>query len=351
MAFFENIKNLFDVEVLGYISDGQMSSTSENTVENKVLKKYIDRSRRLALQFIINGTYNPDDPKDPEDPEDPDNPYNPDDPDNPYDPDYPDPDNPDVIYSDPVELVSSASYTFEERDFPTGFYKTYINLSGIMGLNYDEKQLYSVMYDDTLYSDRKVIEIGKDLLLGNMKIAYDEGVAAGIDYSDQYTPEQIAEIFADTGEPFIMRIDHNEATTAVTGVEILTKDPATTHTIALSYKVPIQGYEDTTVLDGDYEFIELDAGMYGTVSTDHNNLIFRDGYKYIVTFDNVEYDLSRTYLTDLAMFGLGNLSLSGMGDDTGEPFVLLCSAEQGQILILGSEGSHNVKFVIRKIIY
>lgn len=90
----------------------------------------------------------------------------------------------------------------------------------------------------------------------------------------------------------------------------------------LTYDYMPEGYPkktvQTTVLMGEQEvaFSNMD-GIYGAVLTDALNLV--EGQTYIVSWDGTEYECVASVVGE--MVGIGNPSVVGAVEDTGEPFL------------------------------
>ena len=99
--------------------------------------------------------------------------------------------------------------------------------------------------------------------------------------------------------------------------------------------------QPVTLLDGTFAF-ESNEGIYGTESGFAYDLI--EGETYTVTFDNVTYKCSAIKIDGMGNV-LGNSSIVGMGDDTGEPFVIGGANPKYMIVTNTSEGNHSVSVV------
>ena len=93
-----------------------------------------------------------------------------------------------------------------------------------------------------------------------------------------------------------------------------------------------------TFLDGTFEFTS-NSGLYIARSMFEYDII--EGETYTITFDNVTYKCSAINLGEMG-YGLGNLSIIGKGDDTGEPFAINVENYYCMIFTNTSEGNHSV---------
>ena len=85
------------------------------------------------------------------------------------------------------------------------------------------------------------------------------------------------------------------------------------------------------------------------------DLVFADDGLYnasecTVVFDGIQYDCTKNYLDGIYYYG--NSSIVGMGDNTGEPFILAFSDGNSSQMAVNSEGLHTVKIsVTEKVLY
>ena len=107
-----------------------------------------------------------------------------------------------------------------------------------------------------------------------------------------------------------------------------------------------ESIQSVTLLDGTFEFTS-DSGMYIALTEFTYDLI--EGETYTVTFDNVAYQCSAIKLNEEACV-LGNLSIAGAGDNTGEPFVISCTNTNDMTATNTSEGEHSVSVVGNAIV-
>ena len=103
--------------------------------------------------------------------------------------------------------------------------------------------------------------------------------------------------------------------------------------------------QSVTFLDGTFDFVNSDS-MYLAEADVAYDLI--EGETYTVTFDNVTYKCSA--INSDGMNVLGNLSITGMGNDTGEPFIIVIVKGKCMIFTNTSEGTHSVSVVGNAIV-
>ena len=113
----------------------------------------------------------------------------------------------------------------------------------------------------------------------------------------------------------------------------------------LTYDYMPEGYPSksvqTTTLMGEQELaFALNEGAYAAILTEALEIV--EGQTYTVNWDGTEYECvcipSKSFLT------LGNLSISSMGDDTGEPFVYayVIRDNLGRFATLDTSASHTI---------
>ena len=107
-----------------------------------------------------------------------------------------------------------------------------------------------------------------------------------------------------------------------------------------------ESIQSVTLLDGTFEFV-IDSGMYIAQPKSTYDII--EGETYTVTFDNVTYKCSAIKINE-EVCALGNLSIAGAGNNTGEPFVISVNNHQWMIAANTSEGTHSVSVVGNTIV-
>lgn len=122
--------------------------------------------------------------------------------------------------------------------------------------------------------------------------------------------------FSDTGEPFIAIFTDSDGATFATSQE------GSAHTIAV-YRYGVE--QDSTILVNNQLFLfELDTyyNLYGWSYDTFFQLT--EGSTYEVTWDSAKYvcNAKQVSLGSISGLALGNLSIAGVGEDTGEPFIL-----------------------------
>ena len=179
----------------------------------------------------------------------------------------------------------------------------------------------------------------------------------------------------DTGEPFFIA-----GNAGVAGISVFSTDGDTDHTIRIErVKLLHTGWLSETVVSKEYVQKELDAANTAidalqiavadlqyqedeTVETDilpQQELAFVDddslyfgtapaisliaGEQYIVVWDGVEYETTAVMYEAFGGNGIGNASLLGLGDDTGEPFAIGVIGETTCLSTSSTETAHTVR--------
>lgn len=111
----------------------------------------------------------------------------------------------------------------------------------------------------------------------------------------------------------------------------------------LTYDYMPEGYPSkavqATTLMAEQEVAFSDSGgIYGAVLTDALNLVA--GQTYIVSWDGTEYEC---VCRDNGVLYIGNPSISGAGDDSGEPFVYISSMKT--FATLDTSPSHTISVI------
>ena len=103
---------------------------------------------------------------------------------------------------------------------------------------------------------------------------------------------------------------------------------------------PSKAVQTTTVMaEQGVEFALADAGVYRAPLT--NALDIVEGQTYMVNWDGTEYEC--VCYTFSSMPVLGNLSILGAGDDTGEPFIYANNPNMGSgFNTLDTSASHTI---------
>lgn len=97
---------------------------------------------------------------------------------------------------------------------------------------------------------------------------------------------------------------------------------------------PTKSVETTTLMEEQQVAFTLNGGFYVAQLT--NALEIVEGQTYTVSWDGTEYECVGFVMDSDS--GLGNLSIAGMGDDTGEPFLCI----YGGIFTLDTSASHTI---------
>ena len=156
----------------------------------------------------------------------------------------------------------------------------------------------------------------------------------------------------DTGEPFLYGYDSDKGS----GV-FATPDTAASHTISVKTAVEVitpmaydympEGYPSksvkTTTLMGEQElaFTSLGSkGLYGVQLTAALEVV--EGQKYTVNWDGAEYECVCSIFDSNPV--IGNLSIAGGNDNTGEPFLYMYIASKslGRFGTLDTSASHTI---------
>ena len=186
-------------------------------------------------------------------------------------------------------------------------------------------QTYTVNWDGTEY-ERVCSAFNSMPYLGNLSIA-DKG--------------------DDTGEPFLCIYNISEST-----CRFVTTDTSASHTISvkrveetvtpMTYDYMPDGYPkksvETTTLMEEQE-LAFTAGINGTFGAEPPSRFYPvEGQTYTVNWDGTEYEC--VCVVNESALALGNLSIMGKGDDTGEPF--LCRPTEPVFITLNTAASHTI---------
>ena len=225
---------------------------------------------------------------------------------------------------DPVEtvLVEESAIPFEHNKlngFYVGSFKS--TFSPIVG------ETYKVSWDGTVYEC--TCGIFRDAtVIGNLSI-----VGAG----------------SDTGEPFLMNVYNGQ------GIEIATADTSSSHTISISGIVtPVVKIDPKYIRDMYYtadpvetvfveesvvKFEDTGKGFYG--ANFESTFVPTVGETYKVTWDGTVYE--STCLEFRKVLSIGNLSITGEGSDTGEPFLIgIVNVGRIKIVTQNTSSSHTI---------
>ena len=109
---------------------------------------------------------------------------------------------------------------------------------------------------------------------------------------------------------------------------------------------PTKSVQTTTLMEEQaLAFASEGEGIYGASLT--NALEIVEGQTYTVKWDGTEYE--RVCYTSSSMLVLGNLSIVGAGDDTGEPFLYGYSTNMGcGFNTLDTSASHTISIKTTK---
>ena len=113
----------------------------------------------------------------------------------------------------------------------------------------------------------------------------------------------------------------------------------------LTYDYMPEGYptkivQTTTLMEEQQVAFTLSGGLYAAQLTNAFEIV--EGQTYTVNWDGTEYECVGSVLNSLPM--IGNLSMIGVGDDTGEPFVYGYDREQasGMFATHDTSASHTI---------
>ena len=103
---------------------------------------------------------------------------------------------------------------------------------------------------------------------------------------------------------------------------------------------PTKSVQTITLMEEQQVAFILSDGLYIAQITNEFEVV--GGQTYTVNWDGTEYEWVGTVLNSLPM--IGNLSMMGMGDDTGEPFLYGYDARRavGTFITLDTAASHTI---------
>ena len=105
---------------------------------------------------------------------------------------------------------------------------------------------------------------------------------------------------------------------------------------------PSKSVQTTTLMEEqELAFALMNDGMYGAPLT--NALEIAAGQRYTVNWDGTEYACVCSIFSSTRL-ALGNLSIPGVGNDTGEPFlyVYITTNQKGVFYTLDTSASHTI---------
>ena len=228
---------------------------------------------------------------------------------------------------DPVEtiLVEESTVSFADAggvyvaEFPSTF-------SATVG------EIYKVYWDGAAY-ECTCVNMGKTYVIGNLSI-------------DDVGP--------DTGEPFIMGVDNGKRIT------IVTADTSASHTFSISgfvqevVKIDPKYIRDMyyttnpveTVLVEERTVAFADSGEGFYEAKFQSTFVATVGEAYKVYWDGSAYERTCVAVSGSSFLFIGNLSIIGMGPDTGEPFIIGVSNGKGtQIATTDTSSSHTISII------
>ena len=103
---------------------------------------------------------------------------------------------------------------------------------------------------------------------------------------------------------------------------------------------PTKSVQTTTLMEEQQVAFKLNKDVYAAQITNAFEIV--EGQTYTVNWDGTEYEC--VGVISNSMYLLGNLSIAGMGDDTGEPFVYGYNRKQaiGMFLTHDTSASHTI---------
>ena len=101
---------------------------------------------------------------------------------------------------------------------------------------------------------------------------------------------------------------------------------------------PTKSVQTTTLMEEQELAFALENGLYSAHLTEA--LEINKGQTYTVNWDGTEYECVWAAPSPNPVFG--NLSIAGMGDDTGEPFVYVPYKATGVFATLDTSASHTI---------
>ena len=223
----------------------------------------------------------------------------------------------------PVEtvLVEESTVSFAADD--SGMYMG--NLKSTFSATVGET--YKVSWDGTVYESTCVDFSGRTII-GNLSL-----MGAG----------------SDTGEPFVMMVENGR------GIAVFTADTSASHTFSISGIVtPVVKIDPKYIRDMYYTadpvetvfveenvvaFEDTGEGFYGTKFK--STFVPTVGETYKVSWDGSVYE--STCGEHMKVLFIGNLSISGEGSDTGEPFLMgISNVGRTTIVTLDTSASHTI---------
>ena len=105
---------------------------------------------------------------------------------------------------------------------------------------------------------------------------------------------------------------------------------------------PSKSVQTTTLMEGQELAFTLNEGVYSAVPTKAFEII--EGQTYTVSWDGTEYKCAGEPAFNGTASALGNLSIAGLGNDTGEPFLYLYdnTATLGRFATFDTSASHTI---------
>ena len=101
---------------------------------------------------------------------------------------------------------------------------------------------------------------------------------------------------------------------------------------------PTKSVQTTTLMEEQEVAFILNNNVYAAQITNPPEIV--EGQTYTVIWDGTEYESVCVAIESMSLLALGNLSIMGMGDDTGEPF--LYSPTESSFITLDTSASHTI---------
>ena len=162
-------------------------------------------------------------------------------------------------------------------------------------------------------------------------------------YGD-FTPEQLEQLKGPKGDPGPTYTAGTNITISADNVISATGGGGSVPK-PLTYDYMPEGYprksvQTTTLMEEQQVSFTLSNGLHIAQITNAFDIV--EGQTYTVNWDGTEYECVGSVLNSLPM--IGNLSIMGMGDDTGEPFVYGYDARRavGTFITLDTAASHTI---------
>lgn len=160
---------------------------------------------------------------------------------------------------------------------------------------------------------------------------------------DDFTPEQLEQLKGPKGDPGLTYTAGENITISADNVISATGGGSVPKPLTYDYMpegYPTKSVGAITLFEEQEVAFVLNHGVYGSQLKSGFKIV--DGQTYTVNWDGTEYECVGVISDSMTL--LGNLSIAGMGDDTGEPFVYGYNIEQaaGIFATNGTSASHTI---------